>query len=102
MLISAIYLFNYFSEPKYFNRQALCLGGHTKVRVPGATIALKIPATIMLLKVSSNHVQWCIGKFSLVGTLAWHDYVYIPNRSGGGGGLKSGHLKIVQTLGIIV
>ena len=31
-------------------------------------------------------IQWCSGKFSLVGTLAWH-YGHIPYRyqSGGGG-----------------
>ena len=31
----------YFFEPKNINRQALCLGEHIKVRVLGATIALK-------------------------------------------------------------
>ena len=31
----------YFSEHKNINRQALCLCGHIKVRVPGATIARK-------------------------------------------------------------
>ena len=29
--------------------------------------------------------QWCSGKFSLVGTLAWH-YCHIPYRYRGGGG----------------
>ena len=32
---------SYLSESKNINRQALCLGGHTKVRAPGATIARK-------------------------------------------------------------
>ena len=30
-----------FFSSKFINSQALCLGGHPKVRVPGATIALK-------------------------------------------------------------
>ena len=31
--------------------------------------------------------QWCSGKCSLVGTLAWH-YGHIPYRYGGGGGAE--------------
>ena len=53
------------------------------------------------------HVQWCSGKFSLVGTLAWH-YGHLPYRyrGGGGGGARvNGHVskeKIrVQTWGYI-
>ena len=45
--------------------------------------------------------QWCSGKTSLVGTLAWHDYGHISYRyrGGGGGGLNElSRVKIhVQT-----
>ena len=33
-----------------------------------------------------HHIQWCSGKFSLVGTLTWH-YGHIPYRYQGGGGV---------------
>ena len=32
------------------------------------------------------YTQWCCGKFSLVGTLAWHYMVTYPIVIGGGGG----------------
>ena len=35
---------------KNINRQALCLGGHAKVQVPGAPSHVNIPAAIMLFK----------------------------------------------------
>ena len=46
-------------------------------------------------RITQAYMQWCSGKFSLVGTLTWH-YGHIPNRyrGGGGGGVPESFLKV--------
>ena len=40
---------------------------------------------LILMEKLASYNQWCSGKFSLVGTLAWHSG-HIPYRYRGGGG----------------
>ena len=42
-------------------------------------------------------MQWCSGKFSFVGTLAWY-YRYRGEENGGGGGVGSARLNVVLTM----